>query len=191
MPSLLMMFSGVCINRLIILYTWGNSWFPMDFPSNPSSDTTQCVFLTVAIHFGNLYQTALLLARLQWVLTLLVCIDSSTGEWQVNGWFLQIWRVVYWIYETGKHLYVCSNRPFTMNGNFIVYTCIHIYIQHIYIYYIYTVYILLYYIILYIYYQKKHVNMGMGKWPLVIRMSRWTLITTSSFQCANQSERLD
>ena len=126
MPSLLMMFSGVCINRLIILYTWGNSWFPMDFPSNPSSDTTQCVFLTVAIHFGNLYQTALLLARLQWVLTLLVCIDSSTGEWQVNGWFLQIWRVVYWIYETGKHLYVCSNRPFTMNGNFIVYTCIHL-----------------------------------------------------------------
>ena len=37
-------FSGVCINRLIILYTWGNSCFPMDFPSNPSSDTTQCVF---------------------------------------------------------------------------------------------------------------------------------------------------
>ena len=157
MPSLLMMFSGGSINGLIILYTWGNSWFPVDFPSNQSSDTTQCVFLTVAIHFGNLYQTALLLARLQWVLTLLVCIDSSTGEWQVNGWFLQIWRVIFWIYETGKHVYVFSNRPFTMNGNFIVYTCIRLYIQHIYIYtqYIY-IYIYTIYIILYIYITRKH-----------------------------------
>jgi hypothetical protein len=144
MPSLLMMFSGGSINGLIILYTWGNSWFPVDFPSNQSSDTTQCVFLTVAIHFGNLYQTALLLARLQWVLTLLVCIDSSTGEWQVNGWFLQIWRVIFWIYETGKHVYVFSNRPFTMET--LLYTHVYAFTYNIYIHsiYIYTLYIILY-----------------------------------------------
>ena len=57
-----------------------------------------------------------------------------------------------------------SNRPFTMNGNFIVYTCIRLYIQHIYTQYIYIHYIYIYYIVyIYIYYQEKYVNIGIGK----------------------------
>ena len=134
-----------------------------------------------------------------------VCLFKQTiyNEWKLYCIHIYIQHLytyiytVYIIYNMYLYIYIIIYIMLWIYYIYIYYFYIIIYILFIlyisYIIYIFNyIYYYYYYYYIYIYItRKKHANIGMGKWLLVIRMSRWTLITTSSFQCANQSERLD